>query len=185
MRLTSVLAVELDTNPMTWLWKLSFLRYPTVLCSKKDNWQGKKHPLSSKPNNWVGKEGHITLLRDWVVKATYYILCAHIVLQPLTLEPAIQANVVALHKMNGSSSTLIQLCDNLLWLLHISQSFTTKDLPSFGLFIMFFNICQLDLRNETSVALANLWWSIDKNQRSCHLVITIKSACVLNYLMNT
>ena len=133
---------------------------------------------------------HLSLITEWATNGTslswktewsmYYILCAHIVLQPLTLQPAIQANLT-LYKMNGSSSTLFQLCDNLPWLLHISQSFTTKDLPSFGLFIMFFNFYQLDLRNETSVALANLWWSIDKNQRSCDLVTIMKSACVLNF----
>jgi hypothetical protein len=34
----------------------------------------------------------------------------------------------------------------------------------FSLFFMFFNFYWLDLHNKTCVALADLWWSISKNQ---------------------
>jgi hypothetical protein len=42
-----------------------------------------------------------------------------------------------------------------------------------------FNFCQLVLHNETCVALANIWWSLNKNQTSPGLVMVIGSACLL------
>ena len=56
----------------------------------------------------------------------------------------------------------------------------------FGSFFLFSNFYQLYLQNKCCVALANLWWSISKNQidnwASLDLVMDIQSACFVDSL---